>query len=257
MVEKRMVSARIKRKIHLRDNFTCYYCGEAPTEKDIRLDHIIPYSKGGKSDIWNVITACKMCNARKGTTRLPNEEEVLNIVKERNILHELDKEDVLNAPNKKVYSASRTGNIEGRTYNYPRDYEVIIHVTLGEMTNTDKKIALEVLLKGDVVYDREGDAETVCLSFDRDYFTQVTGINIEDLHTTDNLRFFSLNGSKRPVRYSHTVKETFDGGGWCSTSLTLMRSIKYNRETSEFIVTMCLTNTDKFIDAIIEDLVSN
>lgn len=257
MVEKRMVSAKVKRKIHLRDNFTCYYCGEAPTEKDIRLDHIIPYSKGGKSDIWNVVTACKMCNARKKDKRLPNEEEVLSVVRDRNISCSLDDPDVLNAPNKKVYGASRTGKVEGITYHYPRDYEVILHVTMQYMTQIDRQIALAVLLNGNIRYAMDGDADTVRLVFDRDLLYETTGIDIEDISGSEEVSFFSLKASRRPPRYSHTIREQWGKGGWSYKSLTLMRGIKYNREEVTFEVTMCLTNTENFIDGILKVLIAS
>ncbi len=46
-----------------RDNFECAYCGSL---KDLTLDHIIPRSKGGKTTWKNVITACQICNIKKG-----------------------------------------------------------------------------------------------------------------------------------------------------------------------------------------------
>jgi len=255
MVEKRMVSARIKRKIHLRDNFTCYYCGEAPTEKDIRLDHIIPYSKGGKSDIWNVVTACNKCNSSKGTKRLTNENEVLLEIRDRNIQCELDKPEVLNTPNKKLHTVRRLGKIDGLNYLYPRDYELIIHVTLQYMTDVDKKIALAVLLNGTVHYDSEGRGDSVSLIFNREYFKMVTGVDIEDVPDSGEVRFFSWKPCMQPPRYSHNIEERLKGGGWCFRSLTLMRGVQYFREDLEFKVTLCLTNTDRFIDGIIEKLI--
>ena len=52
-----------RNNIFKRDNFTCQYCG---TTKDLTLDHLIPKAKGGKSSWYNLVTACKRCNARKG-----------------------------------------------------------------------------------------------------------------------------------------------------------------------------------------------
>lgn len=46
-----------------RDSYECQYCG---TNKDLTLDHLIPKSKGGKSNWTNLVTACKHCNAKKG-----------------------------------------------------------------------------------------------------------------------------------------------------------------------------------------------
>lgn len=52
-----------RHNVFKRDNFTCQYCG---INKDLTLDHLIPRSKGGKSNWTNLVTACKSCNAKKG-----------------------------------------------------------------------------------------------------------------------------------------------------------------------------------------------
>jgi len=46
-----------------RDNNTCQYCG---SYRDLTLDHVIPKSKGGKTNWNNLITACHRCNTIKG-----------------------------------------------------------------------------------------------------------------------------------------------------------------------------------------------
>lgn len=52
-----------RHNVFKRDNFTCQYCG---IRRDLTLDHLIPRSKGGKSNWTNLVTACKSCNAKKG-----------------------------------------------------------------------------------------------------------------------------------------------------------------------------------------------
>jgi 5-methylcytosine-specific restriction endonuclease McrA len=52
-----------RHNVFKRDHFTCQYCG---TNRDLTLDHLIPRSKGGKSNWTNLVTACKSCNAKKG-----------------------------------------------------------------------------------------------------------------------------------------------------------------------------------------------
>ena len=70
-----------------RDNFTCIYCGRSSYEDnaELHLDHIVPYSKGGKGIASNLATSCKRCNSEKGNRLLTNEKLILKEVKKRNI----------------------------------------------------------------------------------------------------------------------------------------------------------------------------
>ena len=49
--------------VFLRDRFTCQYCAD---KKDLTFDHLIPKSKGGETNWENVVTACSICNVKKG-----------------------------------------------------------------------------------------------------------------------------------------------------------------------------------------------
>ena len=49
--------------VFLRDKFSCQYCG---SKNDLTFDHLLPRSKGGKTDWDNVVTACSACNVKKG-----------------------------------------------------------------------------------------------------------------------------------------------------------------------------------------------
>jgi len=52
-----------------RDNFKCQLCGRNPaTEAGVILhvDHIVPWSKGGETEIGNLQTLCMQCNLGKG-----------------------------------------------------------------------------------------------------------------------------------------------------------------------------------------------
>ncbi|UJP67160.1 HNH endonuclease [Mongoliitalea daihaiensis] len=46
-----------------RDSNECQYCGSS---KNLTIDHIVPKSKGGKTNWTNLITACNRCNVYKG-----------------------------------------------------------------------------------------------------------------------------------------------------------------------------------------------
>jgi len=58
----------IRRQVFERDSYTCQYCGaKQGTEQwdTMWMDHIIPISKGGKTVLSNLITACARCNNHK------------------------------------------------------------------------------------------------------------------------------------------------------------------------------------------------
>lgn len=43
----------------------CHYCGAAVPASELTMDHVIPLSRGGKSEKANLVTACKDCNTKK------------------------------------------------------------------------------------------------------------------------------------------------------------------------------------------------
>jgi hypothetical protein len=63
--EKRDIPLRLRYEVLKRDNFRCVLCGNSPARTpDLALhaDHIIPFSKGGKTTLENLRTACFNCN---------------------------------------------------------------------------------------------------------------------------------------------------------------------------------------------------
>ncbi len=58
--------------VMLRDAYTCQYCSEMPGRPDLTVDHVVPRSRGGKHEWENLVTACKVCNHKKGSM-LPEE----------------------------------------------------------------------------------------------------------------------------------------------------------------------------------------
>lgn len=59
-----------KVEVFIRDQYTCQYCGTQTRE--LTLDHVIPRQRGGEHVWKNVVSACKVCNRRKGG-RTPEE----------------------------------------------------------------------------------------------------------------------------------------------------------------------------------------
>ena len=53
-----------RREVFIRDNFTCQYCGRRDVE--LTIDHVVPRSRGGGHSWDNLVSACKVCNHRKG-----------------------------------------------------------------------------------------------------------------------------------------------------------------------------------------------
>ena len=46
--------------------FSCLKCGQHEPRIVLVMDHIVPLSKGGTSDITNIQPLCQTCNASKG-----------------------------------------------------------------------------------------------------------------------------------------------------------------------------------------------
>ncbi len=43
----------------------CHHCGQKFDPMDLTMDHLIPLSRGGKSNKKNCVPACKSCNSKK------------------------------------------------------------------------------------------------------------------------------------------------------------------------------------------------
>jgi len=58
--------------VFIRDGFRCQYCGKRLSHRNLTIDHVIPRSRGGKTEWTNVVTSCVSCNTKKGD-RTPEE----------------------------------------------------------------------------------------------------------------------------------------------------------------------------------------
>jgi 5-methylcytosine-specific restriction endonuclease McrA len=53
-----------KKNVLIRDQYSCAYCGEQ--SRGLTIDHVLPRSKGGKTEFDNCVACCKICNDKKG-----------------------------------------------------------------------------------------------------------------------------------------------------------------------------------------------
>ncbi|MBM7581690.1 hypothetical protein JOD02_000527 [Caldicoprobacter guelmensis] len=67
----------VKSYIYERDGHRCHFCAKRLEFHQASLDHYLPKSKGGTSDIFNLILSCKKCNKLKKSSIPADFEEVM------------------------------------------------------------------------------------------------------------------------------------------------------------------------------------
>ncbi len=68
-VQRRAMTNDLREAIKQRDHYTCCKCGNSVYNEPnllLEVDHIIPVSKGGKTEASNLQTLCWRCNRKKG-----------------------------------------------------------------------------------------------------------------------------------------------------------------------------------------------
>jgi 5-methylcytosine-specific restriction endonuclease McrA len=66
--EKRTIPLKLRFAVLSRDKFRCCICGKSPAidvGTILHIDHIVPFSKGGKTTLSNLQTLCSECNLGK------------------------------------------------------------------------------------------------------------------------------------------------------------------------------------------------
>jgi hypothetical protein len=64
----RDINLRLRFLVMKRDNFKCCICGASPAKDstiELHIDHIVPWSKGGETELDNLQTLCSKCNRGK------------------------------------------------------------------------------------------------------------------------------------------------------------------------------------------------
>ncbi len=62
LVSRLKVSETLRNKVFERDGYACKLCGEM---SNLCLDHVKPFSQGGKTEELNLQTLCRSCNSKK------------------------------------------------------------------------------------------------------------------------------------------------------------------------------------------------
>ena len=63
----RTALGKLRHLVLKRDRYKCCDCGATKEEIKLEIDHIIPFSKGGLTELDNLQTLCKKCNRSKHT----------------------------------------------------------------------------------------------------------------------------------------------------------------------------------------------
>ena len=66
----RVISERLRLQVYKRDRYRCVTCGRSPAAQPgiiLHVDHVIPFSKGGDTNLENLRTLCDRCNLGKGS----------------------------------------------------------------------------------------------------------------------------------------------------------------------------------------------
>jgi 5-methylcytosine-specific restriction endonuclease McrA len=65
-VENRKKAVKFSRvNVYTRDKYCCAYCNQRFPASKLTYDHVIPRSRGGRTEWTNIVTSCYACNARK------------------------------------------------------------------------------------------------------------------------------------------------------------------------------------------------
>ncbi|HVB82640.1 MAG TPA: HNH endonuclease signature motif containing protein [Candidatus Binataceae bacterium] len=67
-IERRPISDAMRAAVLVRDQGRCRRCGSA---RSLEIDHIVPVSKDGPTEEWNLQTLCRRCNRRKWKQLVP------------------------------------------------------------------------------------------------------------------------------------------------------------------------------------------
>lgn len=72
---RKQISKSIKNSVWEKTGGKCFYCGRQTIpfgnfNMSFHIDHLVPYSRGGKDTIKNLIPSCRGCNIERGNKNL-------------------------------------------------------------------------------------------------------------------------------------------------------------------------------------------
>lgn len=62
---QRALSPHDRYKVIARDDSACRYCGKKLLARQVHIDHVYPYSRGGETTVENSVVSCRSCNLKK------------------------------------------------------------------------------------------------------------------------------------------------------------------------------------------------
>lgn len=149
-MKRKSIGKRVRFEIFKRDSFKCKYCGKSPPEVVLHIDHILPVSKGGSSDMINLATSCQDCNLGKSnvlisdTAMLDRQAGQIRIEKEKMDQIKMVikwRRSIKNGANKEIMTAKKEiEDLIGRYFSPSGSY-------IEKLKKTIKKYSLKSVLE--------------------------------------------------------------------------------------------------------------
>jgi 5-methylcytosine-specific restriction endonuclease McrA len=78
LIQRLYTRAKLRTTLCERQNHKCCYCGRvmneiANSKLKSTIEHVIPESRGGATDLWNCVAACSRCNGKRGDSFIAEE----------------------------------------------------------------------------------------------------------------------------------------------------------------------------------------
>lgn len=258
---KRNVTAGMKYKILERDGFRCIYCGKQSTESELHIDHVIPFSKGGKTSVENLITACSECNLGKHDKTSVHEKRLLEIIRDRNDIFGYKSNEDIKSESKrtkkpKVYTVKKGWKIEHLTYDFDKEKDLMVEVLMESFTEYDKRIASVVLRDGVYFKEVDGRVTNVTYTFTKETFKELIGIEMSEMIDSENFKYYSLanhptSGGK--MLYGKSKHKR----GWFGNNvyLSLFQGISYKGSEGVVKLELNMEKINPALDEIIDELI--